>query len=77
MPLTSEQIQILRHSLGLHPDGTGRSYRNRYVCDPNPDLDSLVDGGFLFSSGPLTMYGGMKAYSVTPLGEFAAKPQKK
>lgn len=32
---TEEKLKILRHALGLRPDGTGASYRAHYCAHPN------------------------------------------
>lgn len=50
--MTDRQRQIARHMLGL-PTASGRSYRNRYCCEPGHEhfdvLLSMLDEGLVTS----------------------------
>lgn len=48
MEATKQQIEIIRHSLGVGDDGWDRSYRN-YYCDAvdAPDLLEMVEAGWM------------------------------
>lgn len=50
---TEENLRILRHALGLNPDGTGTPYRAHYcagqfaTADTHKSLATLLDDGFM------------------------------
>jgi len=48
---TEENLRILRHALGLNPDGTGTPYRAHYCAHPNSscwqNLMALVADGLV------------------------------
>ncbi len=69
--MTPQQLHVLQHSMGLDEYGRGSKYRNRYVCDPQPLLESLVALGFMYDNGALQIADGMHVYCVTPAGEDA------
>lgn len=71
--MTPEQLHILQHSLGCDQYGRGTMYRNRYVSDPNHNLESLVRQGWLQDHGSYKEFGGMHFYSVTEPGVTAMK----
>jgi len=76
--MTPEQLHILQHSLGLDQYSQGSMYRNRYVCDPNPEICALVNLGWMGDNGSIEMFGGMHCYYVTDEGKaamFAATPK--
>lgn len=62
MTITTDQLRVLRHALGLNPDGTGREYRKTFVAGPGSDdygaCRACADAGLmveiepLFGSGP-------------------------
>lgn len=67
--ISAEELHVLRHSLGVGENGKNRSYRNRYVCDPEPLIDGLVVKGLMTDHGAYpSLYGGMHAYTVTDAG---------
>lgn len=80
MTLTPSQLHILQHSLGCdkygasttpltnEQDGCYGYYRNRYVGDPDDDLNALVAAGFMVGSAPVNTFGGMCHYHVTSEG---------
>lgn len=74
--LSPEDLHVLRHSLGLGDDGKGKSYRNRYVCHPEPPLQRLVAIGLMQDHGPYEFFRGMHCYSATTAGIEAAMPQR-
>ena len=46
--MNANQLHILRHSIGLEDDGSGREYRNHYVTGPDDaDCQALVSMGFM------------------------------
>jgi hypothetical protein len=73
--VTELQLHILQHSLGLNQFGEGSHYRNRYISDPNADLDGLVRVGFLKDFGAIEAYDGMHYYEVTPAGKIAIQKE--
>lgn len=88
MILTPNQLHILRHSLGCDQYGQtdyrgdsdrdecfGAYHRNRYVSDPDLDLETLVLLGYLEDRGAIQVYGDMHYYVVTKEGLTAMKEQ--
>lgn len=71
--LTKEQLHILQHSLGVDEYGRGDMYRNRYVCDPNAEMDALVALGMMMDRGGQPIAGGMHCYQVTDAGKIAMR----
>jgi len=75
-----ELLHILQHSLGCDQygkskhrgrdegDGCFGYYRNRYICDPEPNLTELVSLGLMADHGPRPLIGTMHFYSVTEKG---------
>jgi hypothetical protein len=59
--------------MGCDQYGRGTMYRNRYVSDPNPDLEWLCKKGWLHDHGAYQEFGGMHYYSVTAPGVAAMK----
>lgn len=91
--MRAELLHILQHSLGCdqygQPEHHGRDegdgcfgyYRNRYVCDPEPNLTELVSLGLMSDHGSRPMIGTMHHYSVTEKGldvmlSLSPKPPK-
>lgn len=78
--MKTELLHILQHSLGCDQygqskhhgpdegDGCFGYYRNRYVCDPEPNLTELVELGLMADNGSGPMIGTMHFYSVTEKG---------
>lgn len=63
----SNQLHILRHSLGFKDDGSGREYRNYYAADPgDEDLNALVASGDMKVGHSIP--GGLIYYRVTNQG---------
>lgn len=73
--LTKEQLHILQHSLGVDEFGRGTMYRNRYVCDSNPEMEALVSLGFMVDRGAQPIAGGMHCYQVTAAGKVVMREQ--
>jgi len=75
--MTSNQLHILQHSLGVDQYGQGDQYRNRYVvgpdCDGFSDLTELVTLGLMTDHGPQTIAGGMHCFTVTEAGKIAMR----
>lgn len=75
-PLSSEQLRILRHALGVaqkrRPPHSGpKAYRSHYTAEHNEDLEQLYRRGLLYrlqdGSG-----GTLERYFVTVLGAVVA-----
>lgn len=82
MTISTNQLHILRHSLGYDDDGklkggARESYRNRFVtgpeCDDFAQCSALVVSGHLFDHGPQSGMGGMHYFIVTALGISVVK----
>jgi hypothetical protein len=75
MTITTEQHDILRHSLGL--GRSSREYRNHFVTGPGstdyPHCEALVAAGLMrrYEGNPLT--GGEPMYAVTDEGKTLAR----
>ena len=76
--MTTAQLHILRHSLGLDDAGNPRHgttgyYRNRYVVGPGQsgfdDCRELVTLGLMKDHGAQSMTGGMHCFEVTDAGK--------
>lgn len=77
MPDTDhKRLAILRHSLGLKSDGTGRAYRNHFVTGPGSDdydaCMALVASGHMTRRAGNTLSGGNDIFFVTESGRAAA-----
>lgn len=72
MKLTSEQLHILQHSLGVNQYGQGSQYRNRFVTGPGTTdwslFSELVALEMMKDYGPQQIAGGMHCFCVTPKG---------
>ncbi len=78
--MNPEHLHILQHSLGCdehgqtthrlrdEDDGCFGYYRNRYVADPNPDLEALCRAGWMEDRGAHEIADGMHYYRVTKAG---------
>ncbi len=65
--MTSEQMHILRHSLGIRDDWSGNEYRNYYATEQNcPELEALVMTGDMRRGNIIP--GGLQCYHVTEIG---------
>jgi hypothetical protein len=74
--MSTEEIHILFHSLGLDDNGHGREYRNHFATDPKSQdgilCEHLCTKGYMQDHGEQSMWGGMHCYCVTEQGkEFA------
>ena len=74
--MNSEQLLILRHSLGVGDDGKGRSYRNHFVTGEGstdyPHCMALVDAGLMKRRKGNVLTGGDDLFTVTEAGREAA-----
>lgn len=74
--ITSEQLGILRHSLGLDENGRGGVCRNHYVTGHGTDYDhctSLVDAGLMVRFEGSSLSGGDPIFVVTEAGKQVAR----
>ena len=73
----TDEIQILRHALGIGDDGLGAPYRNHFVTGPGSAdyaaCCSLVDQEFMVRREASPITGGDPCFSVTDKGKVAAK----
>lgn len=68
----SDELHILRHSLGLKDDCAGREYRNYYAVEPDdPECLALVAKGDMERSA-CEIPGGLVYYRVTAQGRRRA-----
>lgn len=76
---TDQQIQILRHALGLDDTGRGREYRNHFATGPGTtdwsDIEALINSGLMEDRGPVEMWGGLHGIVVTEEGKWIARQQ--
>lgn len=77
--LTTEQLQVLQHSVGADQYGRGGGHRNFFgTMQDGRDgkiCESLVDLGFMNRTGPVALYGGEHVYSVSGSGLSAMREQ--
>lgn len=75
--VTTSQIGILRHSLGLDEHGNGHTYRNHFVTGPGStdydDCRALVQAGYMRKHRASPITGGDPWFSVTDEGRAAAR----
>lgn len=75
MILTSAQLHILQHSLGVDQYGQGDQYRNRFVTDSKtvdwPVCNELVAAGFMAAKRNIAAFGGSDFFWVTEAGKQA------
>jgi hypothetical protein len=73
--MTSEQLQILQHSLGLDEYGRGKMYRNHFVTGEgstdHPACMALTEAGLMRRRANVEMYGGSDIFFVTDEGKKA------
>lgn len=73
---SERQVSILRHALGLKPDGSGRSYRCHFVTGPGSDdfddCEALTVAGYMTKRPGSLLSGGDPTYLVTNEGSRAA-----
>jgi hypothetical protein len=76
--LSTIELAIILHALGLDQYGGGESYRRRYVIGPGgdryPDCMSLVERGMMTRQENPHVCGGV-IFFVTEAGERAARAQ--
>lgn len=74
--LTSDQIHVLRHALGVGDAGTGRAYRNHFVTGAGGAdhtlCTSLVAVGMMTQHAGSALSGGDDVFTVTERGRAAA-----
>lgn len=77
----NNDLDILRHSLGLNQNGNGRSYRNYFVTGPGSDdyaiCMSLVERGLMTRSKGNAITGGDDVFRVTEAGRAYVAAQGK
>ena len=75
--LTSAQLHILQHSLGLDQYGQGTWYRNHYVCGTGhhgyDDCRALCELGLMTERGANDLTGGDSCFVVTDEGKAAVR----
>ena len=75
--MTTAQLHILQHALGLDDHGQGSWYRNHYVCGAGhhgyEDCRALVDLGFMTERPPSELTGGDSCFVVTDAGKDAVR----
>ena len=76
---TQRQVEVLRHALGLKPDGSGRAYRSHFVTGPGSDdfddCEALVAIGAMSKRAGSPLSGGDAIYFVTDAGAAIAKAE--
>lgn len=74
--MNDKELSILRHSLGLRDDGTGRVYRNHFVTgEGSTDYAacmSLVAAGYMSRRNGNVLSGGDDIFIVSESGQIAA-----
>ncbi len=70
---TLQQLNVLRHSLGLNAKGHGRRYRNHFCTGPGSedydDCCAMVAAGYMQRTRTATeLSGGDDVFTVTPEG---------
>lgn len=75
MATTPEQVDILRHSLGLRDDGRGSAYRNHFVAGGKDETTcrELVALGLMVEGRRSDMTGGDPVFFVTDAGKAVAR----
>lgn len=68
--MTTEQLHILQHSLGVDQYGQGNPYRNHYVGG-EMDCRPLVALGYMAEYPASELTGGHPLFRVTPAGKRA------
>lgn len=78
--MSDRQIEILRHALGVKPDGSGRVYRGHFVTGPGStdydDCVALVERGLMVRRRGTVLTGGDDLFLVTDAGRAAAQEPK-
>lgn len=70
--MTSDQLHILQHSLGVDQYGRGSIYRHHYVGDPE-SFRPLVELGYMVEYPPSDLTGGDPLFIVTEAGKEAVR----
>lgn len=74
--MTTKELDVLRHSLGLDSNGRGRAFRNHFVTGEGSDDYSaccaLVDAGLMTRRNGNALSGGDDIFIVTDAGRAAA-----
>lgn len=75
--LSEDQLQILRHALGVGDGGWERSYRNHFVTGPggadHKHCAALVARGFMTQRAGNAITGGDDLFMVTEAGRTAVQ----
>lgn len=70
--MTTEQLHILQHALGLDQYGGGESHRNHFCAGPGgADHQACLDlarAGFMRDHGVTALSGGSSVFTVTAAG---------
>jgi hypothetical protein len=73
--MTSEQLHILQHSLGLDRHGRGEMYRNHFVTGEgskdHPACMALTKAGLMRRRANVELFGGDDIFAVTDEGKAA------
>lgn len=78
--MNPDQLAILRHSLGLKEDGSGREYRSHFVTGEGssdyPQCVALVEAGLMTFRPGSELTGGGGLFLVTESGRKAARKEQ-
>ncbi len=73
----SEELECLRHALGLNDDGTGKSWRNYFCADPADETCvALVASGDMRVGRDVPSGIALKYFHVTDEGKARALPDE-
>lgn len=70
--MTTQQLHLLQHALGLDEYGRGRAYRRHYVGDEH-ECRPLVELGHMVEHRATELTGGSPLFIVTEAGERATR----
>lgn len=77
--MNPKHLHILQHALGLDTYGRGKAYRNHYATEPGSDsfadCAALAAAGLMQDQGAISMWGGMRCFTVTDAGKTAVREQ--
>ena len=75
--MTTQQLHILQHSLGLDEFSKGRMYRNNFCTGPGSDdwkdCCELAELGLMYGNGASTITGWDHCFTVTEAGVEAMR----
>lgn len=79
--MSTEELHILFHSIGLDDNGHGREYRNHFATSPESQdgilCIHLCAKGLMIDQGEQSMWGGMHCYCVTDKGKAFVRSHAK